>query len=79
MDEVKVNVEKAIEAIRYESKKFPEEAFKVITEHKNEAIPILRGAIEKAICEGDELEEGYQLHFYALFLLGGISGQRVFP
>lgn len=79
MDEVKVNVEKAIEAIRYESKKFPEEAFKVITEHKNEAIPILRGAIEKAICEGDELEEGYQLHFYALFLLGEFQDREFFP
>ena len=63
-------VEVAIEKITYENKKFPQEALEVIIQNKEKAIPYLRKAIAKAIEEKDELEDSYQLHFYALFLLG---------
>ena len=60
----------AIAKITYVNKAFPGEALKVITENKEEAIPYLRDAIEKAVDEKDDLEDNYQLHFYAFFLLG---------
>lgn len=71
-------VQKAVEEITYVSKKFPQKAFDVITANKEEAIPYLRSAIEKAIAEKDELEEDYQLHFYALYLLGEFREQTSF-
>lgn len=69
---------KAIEEITYESRKFPKEAFEVIRRNKDEALPYLRGAIDKAIEEKDELEDGYQLHFYALFFLGEFQDKESF-
>lgn len=72
-------LQKAIEAISYESKRFPEEAFKIIKANKEEALPFLRGAIKKVIEERDELEDGFQLHFYALFLLGEFQDKESFP
>ena len=74
MDEL----QKAIQKISYKSKKFPKEEFRIITEKKDKSIPYLRSAIEKAIEEKDELEEGYQLHFYALFLLGEFQDKEFF-
>lgn len=44
-------LKKAIEEITYENKKFPKKAFEIIRQHKEEALPYLRGAIEKAIEE----------------------------
>ena len=72
-------LQKAIETISYESRRFPAEAFQIISEHREEALPYLRGAIEKAIEERDELEDGYQLHFYALFFLGEFQDRESFP
>ena len=72
-------LEKAIKEITYESKKFPGRALRTIAEHREEAIPYLRGAVEKALREGEELEEGYQLHFYALYLLGEFRDREFFP
>lgn len=74
MDEL----QKAIEIISYESRRFPEEAFRIISENREAALPYLRSAIEKAIEERDELEDGYQLHFYALFLLGQFQDKESF-
>lgn len=71
-------LQKAIEAISYESTKFPKEAFRIISENKREALPYLRGAIDKAIEERDELEGGYQLHFYAFFFLGEFQDKESF-
>lgn len=71
-------LQKAIEEITYASKKFPQEAFDVITANKDEVIPYLRSAIEKAIEEKEELEENYQLHFYAFYLLGEFRDQTSF-
>lgn len=71
-------LQKAIEAISYESTRFPKEAFKIITANKEEALPFLRGAIDKAIEERDELEDAFQLHFYALFLLGEFQDKESF-
>ncbi|MDE7131337.1 MAG: DUF1186 domain-containing protein [Lachnospiraceae bacterium] len=63
-------VQKAIEEITHLSKTFPKEAFRVITANKEEAIPYLREAVDFAIRKGMALDENYQLHFYALYLLG---------
>ena len=54
-------LQKAIEEITYVSKKFPQKAFNVVTANREEALPYLRSALEKAIEERDELEENYQL------------------
>lgn len=69
----------AIAKITYVNKAFPGEALKVITENKEEAIPYLRDAIEKAVDEKDDLEDNYQLHFYAFFLLGEFQDRDFFP
>lgn len=72
-------LQQAIEAITYFDKKFPEEPFRIISENKEQAIPYLRAAIEKALGEKDSLKDGYQLHFYALFLLGQFQDREYFP
>ena len=74
MDELK----KAIEEITYFSRKFPNKAWKIILKNKEEAIPYLRSAIEKALEEQENLEENYQLYFYALFLLGEFQDREFF-
>ena len=71
-------LKKAIEEITYVSKKFPKKAWEMVVENKEEAIPYLRSAIEKALQEKDDLEENYQLHFYALFLLGEFQDREFF-
>lgn len=74
-----MEVQKAIENITYRTSKFPKEEFEVITARKEEAIPYLREAIQKSIDERDELDEEYQLNFYALFLLGEFQDREFFP
>lgn len=71
-------LQKSIEEITYENKIFPRKALENIIANKKVAIPYLRSAIEKALEERDELEEGYQLHFYALFLLGEFQDRDSF-
>lgn len=72
-------LQKAFERIAYENKKFPQEALEIIIANKEEAIPYLRNAVEKAMEERYELEEGYQLHFYAIYLLGEFQDRDFFP
>lgn len=72
-------LKKAIEEITYLSDRFPEKAFKVITENREKAIPYLRKAVEYAFDKRMELEDGYQLHFYALYLLGQFQDKEFFP
>ena len=71
-------LQKAIEEITYVSKKFPQNVFNVVTANKEAAIPYLRSALEKAIKERDDLDDNYQLHFYALFLLGEFQDKTSF-
>ena len=71
-------VQKAIEEITYRSEKFPEQAFRIITANKEEAIPYLREAVDSAIGKGKELDEDKQLHFYALYLLGEFRDRASF-
>jgi hypothetical protein len=70
---------KATEEISFYSRTFPQAAFEIIVAHKEEAIPILRDSVEKAMAERQELEDGYQLHFYSLFLLGEFQDRDFFP
>lgn len=72
-------LEKALEAITYITSKFPEEPFRIICKYPEEAAPILLSSIYKAVEEQDELDENYQMHFYALFLLGQFRYQQAFP
>lgn len=76
---MKEAVQKAIEDITFVTKKFPKEAFRIISENQELAVPYLNSAIEKAIGEADDLDEDYQLHFYALFLLAQFQEKQSFP
>ena len=73
------SVQKAIEEITYRSKKFPTKAFQAISDNKEAAMPYLRAAVEKALLEKENLDENYQLHFYALFFLGEFQERSCFP
>ena len=70
--------EEAIAKISYRSQTFPGKEFQIITENKEETIPYLRNSLEKAIQEQMNLNEDYQLHFYALFLLGQFQDTESF-
>ena len=72
-------VQKAIEQITYRSRIFPEEPFRIISENRELAIPKLRAAVEKAVREGEDLDEEYQMHFYALHLLAQFQARECFP
>ena len=72
-------VEKAIKNITRISKTFPKKEFEIISANREAAIPYLRSAVEKAIQEEDNLDEHYQLHFYALFLLAEFQDRESFP
>lgn len=77
--EVKDQVKKAIADITYETKKFPEEAFQIISENPADAAADLMNALTYAIEERDEIEEGYMLHFYAAYLLAQFEYKPAFP
>lgn len=72
-------LEKAIEVLKYADKKFPEKELKAVVEYKEEALPVLREAVKEAVREGADLGADYQLHFYALFLLGEFQDREFFP
>lgn len=74
MDELK----NALETLRYQSDAFPREAFRVIRAHKEEALPYLRTAVDRAIQAQMDLPEDEQLHFYAMFLLGEFKDRTSF-
>ena len=72
-------LQKAIEEITYFSDIFPEEEFQVITANKEEAVPYLREAVEYVLRNRTELEENYQLYFYAIYLLAEFGDRESFP
>ena len=72
-------LQQAIQEITYRSRKFPKKAFEIISANREEALPYLRGAIEKVLEERSEIEEEYLLYFYALFLLGEFQDKEIFP
>lgn len=72
-------LQKAIEEITYFSDIFPEEEFQVITANKEEAVPYLREAVEYVLRNRTELEEDYQLYFYAIYLLAEFGDRESFP
>lgn len=78
-EEMEELVQQAIKDITYRSENFPEEPFRIICENKEAAVPYLRAAIEKAVSERDDLDEDYQLHFYALHLLAQFQEKTCFP
>ncbi len=71
-------VQKAIDEITYLRDSLPKTAFQIITANREEAIPYLREAIDYAISKGRMLDENYQLHFYALYLLGELRDRESF-
>ncbi len=72
-------LQRAIEEITYKSSRLPEKAFRIIEKNREEAIPYLRASVEYAFAKRNEMEEGYQLHFYALFLLAQFQDREFFP
>lgn len=72
-------VQKAVEEITYFGETLPKEAFRIIAENKEEAVPYLREAVDYAISKGKSLDENYQRHFYALYLLGELRDKESFP
>lgn len=73
-----MNLQEAIKEITYKTSKFPKEAFKVVEGSPQEAKPYLYEAIDKAIAEGEDLDENYQLHFYGMFLLAEFQDREAF-
>ena len=73
------SVQKAIEEITNRTPNFPEKQFQIISENPDLAIPYLNAAIDRAVSEGEDLDENYQLHFYAIFLLGQFQERESFP
>ncbi len=71
-------VQKAIENITWQSQKFPKKEFETICANKEEALPYLRSAVDRAIAEGEKVGEDYILHFYAIFLLGEFRDRESF-
>ncbi len=72
-------LQRAIEEITHQSITFPEKAFRIIEKNREEAISYLRASVEYALTKRNEIEEGYQLHFYALFLLAQFQDRGFFP
>lgn len=75
MEELK----RAIENITCLGKKFPKEELELICANRDEAIPYLRDAVEKAVKEKDNLDENYGLHLYGIFLLAQFQDRESFP
>ncbi len=73
-----MNLQEAIKEITYKTRKFPKEAFEVVEANPEEAKPYLYDALDKAIRQGENLEEGYQLHFYSIFLLAEFQDKEAF-
>lgn len=74
-----MDIQQAIKNITYFNNTFPQAEFDCISAHRDDAIPALREAVEKALVNPHELEEGYQLHFYALFFLAEFQDREFFP
>ncbi len=72
-------LQRAIENIMYFSKKLPKEDLELIGANRDEAIPYLRKAVEKAIKEKDNLDGEYMLHQYGIFLLAQFQDRDFFP
>lgn len=72
-------LQRAIENITYYSRKFPKEELELIGANRDEAIPYLRDAVEKAVREKDDLDENYSLHLYGIFLLAQFQDREFFP
>lgn len=73
------DVQKAIKDITYWRKEFPKEAIETIIKNKEQAVPYLREAIDFAIQERDDIDDNYELHFYAFYLLAELQDKEVFP
>lgn len=71
-------LQKAIEELSSVNRKLPERAIRTVIENREKALPCLRKALQKAIEEKDELDENYQLPFYALFLLAELHDKDSF-
>lgn len=72
-------LQKAIEELSGVSRKLPKKAIRTVIKNREEALPYLRRALQKAIEERDELDENYLLPFYALFLLAELHDKEAFP
>ena len=74
-----MDIQQAIENITFYNNTFPQSEFDCISANRDEAIPLLREAVEKAVANPHGLEKDYQLHFYALFFLAEFQDREFFP
>lgn len=72
-------VPKALETITQYGSRFPEQEFEIIRNNKEEALPSLRSAVDRAIAEKEGVGEEYALHFYAVYLLAELQDRESFP
>lgn len=72
-------LQKALEEITYLTPRLPEEAFRTISQNREEAAPYLLKAIEEAAEEPDQVPDNYELYFYAMFLLAQFGCKEAFP
>lgn len=68
----------AIKIISTPQNSFPLEAFQLISQNRDTALPILRNAVDLAVQEGKNLAEDNTLPFHALFLLGEFQDKESF-
>ena len=73
-----MNLQEAIESVRVLGK-FPEEAFDVISRHKEEALPIMREAVRNTAANPASVSEEDMLHFYAPLFLAEFRDTASFP
>ena len=74
-----MNISQAIDNITYISRTFPQAEFDFISENPDDALPMLREAIGKAVEDPRGIGKDYQLHFYAMFFLGQFQDKESFP
>lgn len=72
-------LQKAVEIITYTGKKFPKEELEQISANRDQAIPYLRNAVEKAVEEREGLDKNYILHLCGLYLLAQFQDREFFP
>lgn len=73
-----MNIQEAIQGMTYRTARFPKEAFGEVEANPEEAKPYLYEAIDKAVCEKENLDKDYQLHFYSLYLLAEFRDKEAF-
>ncbi|MDR0233201.1 MAG: DUF1186 domain-containing protein [Zoogloeaceae bacterium] len=74
-----MNVQEALENIKFTVPRFPREEILCIREHKGEAIPVLVEYVRALTDDADSLQDDYNGYLYAMFLLAEFRANEAFP